>query len=74
MGNLSIRPLLFCLMNTVSRIKKNLDVLNMAKPIGPTPELEGEDAIAVLKKMREPPTEKDKELAKKIREQRFVPF
>ena len=74
MGNLSIRPLLFCLMNTVSRIKKNLDVLNMAKPIGPTLELEGEDAIAVLKKMREPPTEKDKELAKKIREQRFVPF
>lgn len=46
----------------------------MTKPIGPTPELEGEDAIAVLKKMREPPTEKDKELAKKIREQRFVPF
>ena len=46
----------------------------MAKPIGPTPELEGEYAIAVLKKMREPPTENDKELAKKIREQRFVPF
>lgn len=46
----------------------------MAKPIGPTPELEGEDAIAVLKKMREPPTKEEIEYAKKIRSQRNVPF
>lgn len=32
----------------------------MAKPIAKTPPLEGKDAIAVLKKMQEPPTEKDK--------------
>ncbi len=46
----------------------------MAKPIGKTPHLEGEDAIAVLKKMQEPPTEKDKEFAKEIRKQRIVLF
>nr|WP_294998220.1 hypothetical protein [uncultured Methanobrevibacter sp.] len=46
----------------------------MAKPIGPTPELEGEDAIAVLKKMREPPTKEEIEYAKKIKSQRNVPF
>lgn len=46
----------------------------MAKPIGPTPELEGEDAIEFLKRMYEPPSEKDKEFAKKIKSQRNVPF
>lgn len=46
----------------------------MAKPISKTPELEGEDAIAVLKKMHEPPTEKDKEFAREIRNQRIVLF
>ena len=58
----------------------------MAKPISKTPELEGEDAIAVLKKMHEPPTEKDKEIlcdrgneiskefAREIRNQRIVLF
>ena len=39
----------------------------MAKPIAKTPPLEGKDAIAVLKKMQEPPTEKDKEFAREIR-------
>ena len=46
----------------------------MAKPIGPTPVLEGEDAIEFLKRMNEPPTEEDKEFARKIRGQRNVPF
>lgn len=46
----------------------------MAKPIGKTPVFEGEDAIDVLKKMSEPPTKKDKEIAKKIRSQRRVSF
>lgn len=46
----------------------------MAKPIGKTPVFEGEDAIAVLKKMNEPPSKKDKEFAKKIRLQRRVHF
>ncbi|WP_296788781.1 hypothetical protein [uncultured Methanobrevibacter sp.] len=46
----------------------------MAKPIGPTPELEGKDAIEFLKRMYEPPSEKDKEFAKKIKSQRNVPF
>ena len=46
----------------------------MAKPIGPTPELEGEDAIAVLQKMRESPTKEEIEYAKKIKSQRNVPF
>lgn len=38
----------------------------MAKPIGPTPELEGEDAIEFLKRMYEPPTEEDKNFGKKF--------
>ncbi|MBQ6219726.1 MAG: hypothetical protein IJJ47_08345 [Methanosphaera sp.] len=46
----------------------------MAKPIGKTPDFEGEDAIFVLKKMSQPPTKKDKEFAKKIRNQRTVLF
>nr|WP_304160766.1 hypothetical protein [Methanobrevibacter smithii] len=46
----------------------------MAKPIGKTPVFEGKDAIAVLKKMQQPPTEKDRKFAKKIRNQRTVLF
>ena len=46
----------------------------MAKPIAKTPVFEGEDAIAFLKKMQEPPTEKDKEFAREIRNQRIVLF
>lgn len=46
----------------------------MAKPIGKTPPLEGEDAVIVLKKMQEPPTEKDKKFAREIRNQRIVLF
>lgn len=49
-------------------------VIFMAKPIAKTPPLEGEDAIAVLKKMQEPPTEEDKEFAREIRNQRIVLF
>lgn len=37
----------------------------MAKSISKTPVFEGEDANALLKKMQEPPTKKDKEFAKK---------
>jgi len=46
----------------------------MAKPIGATPALEGEEACDFLKRMKEPPTEKDKEFKKKIESQRNVPF
>ena len=46
----------------------------MAKPIGKTPVFEGRDAVAVLKKMQQPPTKKDMEFAKKIRNQRTVLF
>ena len=46
----------------------------MAKPIGKTPDFEEEDAIAVLKKMQQPPTEKDKKFAREIRKQRIVLF
>lgn len=46
----------------------------MARPIANTPPLEGEDAIEVLKKMLEPPTENDKEFAREIRNQRIVLF
>ena len=46
----------------------------MAKPIGKTTVFEGKDAIAVLKNMQQPPTEKDREFAKKIRNQRTVLF
>lgn len=38
----------------------------MAKPIGKTPVFEGEDAIAILKKMKEPPTKKIRILQKKL--------
>ena len=46
----------------------------MSRPIGTTPALEGEDAIEVLKKIHEPPAEKDKEFAIEIRNQRIVLF
>ena len=46
----------------------------MAKAIGPTPEVTGKDALRILRAMNEPPSKKDKEIAKKIKAQRFVPF
>lgn len=46
----------------------------MAKPIGNTPKLTGEDAEIFLKKMNEPPTQKDKEVWKRIKAQRRVKF
>ena len=46
----------------------------MIKLMKETPVFEGEDAIQILKKMQEPPTEKEKEFAKKIRNQRNVLF
>ena len=46
----------------------------MAKPIGKTPTIYEKDAIAILKRMDEPPNEKQKELAGKIKNQRKVPF
>ena len=46
----------------------------MAKPIRPTLELEGEDAIKIIKEMYKSPSGEYKELAKEIKSQRFVPF
>lgn len=46
----------------------------MATPIGDTPVLYGKVASDFLNRMLDPPTEKEKELSKKIEEQRFVPF
>ena len=46
----------------------------MAKRIGITPEVTGEDAIRILREMNNPPREEYKEMAKQIKEQRFVPF
>lgn len=46
----------------------------MARPIAKTPPLEDEDAFEVLKKMQQPPTKKDKEFAREIRNQRIVLF
>ena len=46
----------------------------MAKPISPSPVIEGEDAIEIIKKMNDSPSEEYKELAKDIKSQRFVPF
>lgn len=46
----------------------------MAKPIGDTPVLEGDEATEFLNHMLDPPTKKQKELSKKMKEQRFVPF
>ena len=46
----------------------------MAKPIGETPTLYGEDALRILRKMNELPTEKEKDLVEKIKSQRIVLF
>ncbi|WP_409200270.1 hypothetical protein [Methanobrevibacter sp. DSM 116169] len=49
----------------------------MAKPIGETPILTGETAIAFLKKMNAPPTKEEKAFAKeleKLRKKRRVHF
>lgn len=46
----------------------------MAKPIGDTPELYDDEATEFLNHMLDPPTEKQKELSRKMKEQRFVPF
>ena len=48
--------------------------IKMAKPISPSPVIEGEDAIKIVKKMYKSPSGEYKELAKEIRSQRFVPF
>lgn len=46
----------------------------MAKKIGQTPVLEGEDAEIFLKKMNEPVSEEDKKYWKEVESQRNVPF
>ena len=46
----------------------------MAKPIGDTPVLYGKEAEDFLNHMLDPPTEKQKELSKKMKEQRIVYF
>ena len=46
----------------------------MAKPIGETPTLYEKDAVVVIKRMKARPTENQKELAQKIKNQRKVPF
>lgn len=46
----------------------------MAKPIGTTPTLYGKEARDFLKKMEEPPTKEEKELAERIRKTRKVLF
>ncbi len=46
----------------------------MAKPIEETPILHGKDAINIINKMNQPPTEKQKELKERIRTQRKVRF
>ena len=51
-----------------------MGVFIMAKPIGDTPVLEGDEATEFLNRMLNPPTKKQKELSKKMKEQRFVPF
>ena len=47
----------------------------MARPIGMTPSLEGEEAREFLKKMKQTPSDKDKEFKKKLDSlERIVPF
>lgn len=46
----------------------------MARPIGNTPELEGDEATEFLIRMYQLPTEKEKELSEKIKSQRKVLF
>lgn len=46
----------------------------MAKPIGDTSILYGKEAEDFLNSLDRPLTKKEKELQKRMREQRFVPF
>ena len=46
----------------------------MATPIGETPILQGKAATDFLNHILDPPSKKQKELSKKMEEQRFVPF
>jgi len=47
----------------------------MAKPIGVTPSLKGQDAKDFLKEMEKPPSKSDKEYKKKLDSlKRIVPF
>ena len=51
-----------------------MEVIIMASPIGNTPVLYGDEAAEFLNHMFDPPTEKQKEFSRKVKEQRFVPF
>lgn len=46
----------------------------MAEPIGDTPILEGDEATDFLNHMLDPPSEKHKELSKKMNSQRIIYF
>ena len=46
----------------------------MARPIAPTPDFEGEDAIKLAEELLKPPSEKDKKLVEEMKKQRFVPM
>lgn len=61
------------MINLKLNIKK-LRRFNMAKPIGDTPILYGKEAEDFLNSLDRPLTKKEKELQKRMREQRFVPF
>ena len=47
---------------------------NMARPIGNTPELVGDEANEFIERMFEPPTEKQKKMEEEMKKQRFVPL
>ena len=47
---------------------------DMARPIGNTPELVGDEANEFIEGMFEPPTEKEKKLKERILNQRRVPL
>lgn len=46
----------------------------MARPIGNTPELVGDEANEFIERMFEPPTEKQKKMEEEMKKQRFVPL
>ena len=46
----------------------------MARPIGNTPELEGDEATEFLIRMFQPPTEKEKKMGEKMKSIREVPL
>ena len=46
----------------------------MARPIGNTPELVGDEANEFIERMFEPPTEKQKKMKEEMAKQRFVPL